>query len=104
LIRDITIKELDSMISSDDKLIIVEFYTPGCSPCQAVSRTLEEIRTEIEANMLKMDLNQNYEAIEKYKIETAPTVMLFQNKKCIGSIQGMALKYDILHLIEYSNK
>jgi thioredoxin 1 len=74
-----------SEIVKSDIPTLVDFYATWCGPCKMMSPVLERIKNEMGAQVrvLKIDVDKNQEAAEKFKVRGVPTFILFKK----GEIQ-----------------
>ena len=84
-------------ISSQSKLVLVDFWAEWCGPCKHISPILEEISNEKEnLNILKLNIDENPVTPQKYNVRGIPTLMLFKDGKLIdtkiGSLPKSALE------------
>lgn len=81
---------------------LVDFYATWCGPCQSLSPVLESIKSELKEKItiLKIDVDKNIEASNKFKIRSVPTLILFQNGQIIWRINGALSKKELKTKIE----
>jgi thioredoxin 1 len=74
-----------SEIVKSDIPTLVDFYATWCGPCKMMSPVLERIKNEMgsQVRVLKIDVDKNQEAAEKFKVRGVPTFILFKK----GEIQ-----------------
>ena len=74
-----------SEIIKSDIPTLVDFYATWCGPCKMMSPVLERIKNEMgsQVRVLKIDVDKNQEAAEKFKVRGVPTFILFKK----GEIQ-----------------
>lgn len=59
---------------------LVDFYASWCSPCKAVAPFFEELKNKYSnVTFLKCNIDDNREIALKYKIESIPAFILFQD-------------------------
>ena len=58
---------------------IVDFYATWCGPCKVFSKTLEEIKELPDVTIEKVDIEDNPELTEQYKVRSVPTLVFFKN-------------------------
>ena len=70
-----------SEIIRDSKPVLVDFYSDWCAPCRMMKPILEELKQKIgnDANIIKVDVDQNPAAAEIYDVAAIPTLMIFKN-------------------------
>lgn len=76
-------KDEFKLILNDNEVVLVDFWATWCGPCQMISPIIEQIADEFAPKMpvVKIDIDQNRELAEEYKIMSIPTVILFKNGK-----------------------
>ncbi len=62
---------------------MVEFWQPGCGPCQALLRELEQIQTEVGDRLIiyKMNVQENFLIPGELEIHSLPIFALYINGK-----------------------
>lgn len=71
---------------------LVDFFTHWCEPCKLVPPILSEVKNNWgeRVNILKIDLDKNQKAAQKYSIKSIPTLILFKNGKVVWRKVGVA--------------
>ena len=83
-------------ISSQSKLVLVDFWAEWCGPCKQISPILEEISNEKEnLNILKLNIDENPVTPQKYNVRGIPTLMLFKDGKLIDTKIGSLPKSSL---------
>jgi thiol-disulfide isomerase/thioredoxin len=90
---------------------LVEFYQPGCPPCEALSAVLNNVASFLTANnirllIVKVNVRAHPEFINRYasygkhyKIERTPKMMLFINGGPTNPLDGLTSFDKIITLI-----
>ena len=87
-------------ISSQSKLVLVDFWAEWCGPCKHISPILEEISNEKEnLNILKLNIDENPVTPQKYNVRGIPTLMLFKEGKLIDTKIGSLPKSSLVDWI-----
>lgn len=83
-------KDEFELILNDNKVVFADFWATWCGPCQMISPIIEQIADEYVEKMpvVKIDIDQNSELAEEYKIMSIPTVILFENGKEVKRLVG----------------
>jgi len=89
-------------IIQSKKPTLVDFYATWCGPCQSLSTILESIKSDLKEKItiLKIDVDKNIKASNKFKIRSVPTLILFQNGQIIWRINGALSKNELKTKIE----
>ena len=83
-------------ISSQSKLVLVDFWAEWCGPCKQISPILEEIANEKDnLNILKLNIDENPTTPQKYNVRGIPTLMLFKEGKLIDTKIGSLPKSSL---------
>ncbi len=68
-------------IINSDKPVLVDFYADWCSPCKMMSPILKEVKDHFKDNIriLKVNVDRNPVIASKYRIQSIPALLIFQN-------------------------
>lgn len=75
---------------------IIDFYADWCIPCQMLSPILEDISETEGVTVLKVDIDDNHEAVEEFAIQSVPTMVFFEDGREIDRKVGSSSKDNIL--------
>lgn len=85
-------------IINGDTPVLVDFYADWCAPCRMMSPILQQVAREMEGKVkvIKIDVDKNGEAAQKYGVRSIPTLILFQKGAMkwqgVGVMQADQLK------------
>ena len=67
-------------IINSDKPVLVDFSAEWCGPCKMMTPILKEAKDQLgeKATIIKVDVDRNREAVEKFHIQGVPTLILFK--------------------------
>lgn len=73
-----------------EKPVLVDFWAPGCPPCEALSPIIEEVAGDFQgkAKVAKLDVTENKEVPRKYEIRGVPTIIIFKNGEAVQRATG----------------
>lgn len=85
-----------------DKPVLVDFFATWCGPCKRLAPVLDEIATEMEGKALvyKVDIDQSPELAAAMRINSVPTLVLFQDGKAKSQVLGAVPKQQIMSMFE----
>lgn len=81
-------------------LAIVDFYADWCGPCRMIAPFLEEIASELQVNIVKVNIDECPDIASKYNVMSIPTLVLFKNGEKVSSNVGAASKARIIDWIK----
>jgi thioredoxin 1 len=82
--------------------VLVDFWAEWCGPCRTLGPIVEEIADEYRdvTRVLKLNVDQNPSAVERYRVQAIPTLILFQNGEEKERLVGAARKAVIARAID----
>eukprot|EP00581_Thalassiosira_minuscula_P013630 CAMPEP_0183724326 /NCGR_PEP_ID=MMETSP0737-20130205/17862_1 /TAXON_ID=385413 /ORGANISM="Thalassiosira miniscula, Strain CCMP1093" /LENGTH=162 /DNA_ID=CAMNT_0025954889 /DNA_START=62 /DNA_END=550 /DNA_ORIENTATION=- len=88
-----TLSDLDSRIQSaalQDKLTVVDFTATWCGPCKMIAPIFKELSDEFgsRANFIKVDVDDNPEAAQKYGVSAMPTFLFVKGGEVVDRLMG----------------
>ena len=90
----------DSIIK-DARPVIIDFHALWCGPCKVQSPILKEVAAELgeRVRVIKIDVDQNTEIANRFKIQSVPTLMLFKNGEEKYRRAGLHSKSQIMNIL-----
>ena len=84
-------------IINESKPTIVDFFATWCGPCKMLSPILEKVEEDSkgEFNIVKIDVDENYDVAKKYGIMSVPTMIIFKDGDEQEKIVGLRQKNQI---------
>jgi thioredoxin 1 len=65
---------------------ILRFTASWCGPCKMLSKTLEQIKTDVPIEVI--DIDENSELATEYNIRSVPTLVIVKDEKEIKRLVG----------------
>lgn len=79
--------------------VLVDFYANWCGPCKMLSPILEQLASEVDIDIIKVDVDKYQDLAREYKIMSIPCLILFDNKKEIKRTLGFMPKEKLKEFI-----
>lgn len=99
-ILQVTNENFENEVLNCDKIVLIDFYTDWCKPCQKLSSVLEEVAEENqEVKIVRINRDEQSELKEKYEIKKIPTLIILKDGKEINRSIGFMEKQKILDFI-----
>ena len=97
----ITKENFDSLIA-DSKPTLVDFWASWCGPCRMVGPIIEELGGDYEgrAAVGKVNVDEQTELAERFKVMTIPTIMVFKNGEMVEKVVGVRAKKDFAAMLD----
>lgn len=89
--NNISFDQLQNDISNKQEKMIY-FYKPDCHYCEKVSPIIIPMTKEMKINLETINLKENPNAWEEFKIQGTPTIIHFKDGKEINRILGQHKK------------
>jgi len=94
---NVTDATFETEVLQSGEPVLVDFWAEWCGPCHAVSPVLERIAEERSLKLVKVNIDENQDLAIRYRIQSIPNMILFENGEpkasAIGAIpKGMLEK------------
>ena len=86
LVTDATI----DLMASQYPLFILDCWAEWCGPCRAIGPIIEQLAAELKGKAVfgKLNVDENMQTANKYRISAIPTLMIFKDGKLIDKLVG----------------
>jgi thioredoxin 1 len=89
-----SVSSFDQSLSSDDKLIVVDFSASWCMPCKMIAPVFEEMASEFAASatFMKVDVDEIPEIASRYQVMAMPTFLFIKNGQVVSRFSGASVE------------
>ena len=90
------------VIKEQKKIVLVDFFTPWCGPCQIMGPLLEKIAKNFKNKIIfyKVNIDKNQDLANKYHILSIPTLIIFKKGQIIKTFLGLDDERQITKKLE----
>jgi thioredoxin 1 len=91
---EITDDNYGTFLSHNDKLYLLDFWMPGCKPCEIIGPFLDELSIEYkdEVAIGKVDVSSNLDLTSKFGVRNVPTILFIKNGEVLEKFIGKESK------------
>jgi thioredoxin 1 len=92
----------DEQVIHSAEPVLVDFWAPWCPPCRMIAPYVDELAAEWagRVKVLGLNIDENPEIAERYRVHSIPTLLLFQNGQVAGQRVGALPKTAIAHFVD----
>ena len=80
--------------------VLVDFYADWCGPCKMLAMEIEKAASEIDIDIVKVNVDDEEDIDRKYGVMSIPTLILFENGQELKKTIGFMPKDKIKEFIE----
>ena len=93
----ITTDNFESTVLHTDKPVLVDFWAQWCPYCRRIAPAFDKVGEQFADTLIagKINYDEEPQLIERFGIDTIPTLLLFKDGKVLGSIVAPASKAAI---------
>ena len=76
--------------ASQYPVFILDCWAEWCGPCRTIGPIIEQLAAEMKGKAVfgKLNVDENMQTANKYRISAIPTLMIFKNGKLIDKLVG----------------
>lgn len=103
---DITSKEeLKNILTTEEKIVVVDLWAPWCGPCKMLTPTLEKLENENSDKVFlaKVNVDDNSDIANEYNVRSIPTVLFYKNNEVVNKVVGVKNINELTKIINEIN-
>ncbi|KOA19855.1 thioredoxin-1 [Clostridium homopropionicum DSM 5847] len=101
MIREIGGSNFIQEVINSETAVLVDFWAPWCGPCRMLGPVIEELSEEVgtKARFFKINVDENPEIAQKYRISSIPNVMVFKDGEVVENLVGFRPKQEFVRAL-----
>ncbi len=98
----LTDENFNAIIESTEIPVLLDFWGPGCGPCNVLGPIIDELAGEYDGRALigKINVHQNPKLSFHFKIKSVPTLMVIHKGELQERFQGLVPKPNLEEILE----
>ena len=99
---EFTDQNFEEQVLKSEKPVLVDFWATWCTPCRAITPTVEAVAQEFAGRALvgKVNVDDNLNVTTRYRITGIPALLMFKNGQVAEQLTGVQSKDALVKLIE----
>ena len=99
-IIELTEKNFDTEVLQSEVPVLVDFWATWCGPCRMQAPIIDELAEEVTGvKFAKLDVDQNMNLAQQYRVMSIPTLLVFKDGKVAASAIGLQSKENVKEMI-----
>ncbi|HEX8070152.1 MAG TPA: thioredoxin [Pyrinomonadaceae bacterium] len=101
-VRDVSDSSFEETVLRAEQPVLVDFWAAWCAPCRMLAPTVDAVAEKYagQAQVVKLNVDENPTVSQKYGIKGIPTLILFKGGKEEERIVGATSKDAISRMID----
>lgn len=97
----ITNETFEKEVMQAEGKVLVDFWASWCGPCRMLGPVIDQLGSVLtDVKVCKIDVDANQDLAAKYKVETIPTLVVFEGGKEVKRSVGVQPKPAILAMLK----
>lgn len=101
-VSEVSDSSFEREVLQSNKPVLVDFWAEWCAPCRMLAPTVEAVaeRYAGNANVVKLNVDENPSTSQRYGIKGIPTLILFKNGREEERLVGATSKEAISRIVD----
>jgi thioredoxin 1 len=102
MVLELTAENFQKNVVESCVPVLVDFWSPGCAPCNRIAPLVEEIAAEANGRFVVGKINawEEQDLAARYHISAVPTLLVFKGGVVVNSLVGFQDKRKLLEALK----
>lgn len=98
----ITDANFGSMVEASSVPVLLDMWASWCGPCRMIAPTIKALASEFTGSVLvgKMDVDANPNTSQRFRVQSIPTLLVFNEGREVDRIVGLQSKEAIIRRLQ----
>ena len=101
MVKVLNSNEFAENVENTKGVVVVDFSATWCGPCKMLAPVFEGVSTKMgdKAKFFKVDIDQNNNIAQKYRIAAVPTMIIFKDGVPVENLAGFMPEQNITNKV-----
>jgi len=102
LIDNVSDRNFADTVLNANQPVLVDFWAQWCGPCRSLAPIVDALAEQYagSARIMKVNVDDNPEVVERYRVQAIPTLILFRDGEEKQRLVGVVRQQEIAQAIE----
>lgn len=81
-------EDLQSYVE-DHETVFAEFNADWCAPCAVLEEFIDEVLDDLDAVVVKIDIETHDDLADAHEVTTNPTMLIFEDGAVVDRLEGL---------------
>ena len=102
MVKQFTDSNFKDELTSNEQLVVVDFWAEWCGPCKMIAPILDAIADEYgdKIAIAKVNIDENTQTPREYGVRGIPTLLLFKGGSVVATKVGALTKSQLASFLD----
>lgn len=92
-------EQYEEKVLNSKGIVLLDFFANWCGPCRMLAPVLEDVESDNDVTIYKMDVDENFTTPKEYGVMSIPTVCVFKDGKFMEKFIGFKQEEEIEEIL-----